>query len=169
MFENERTLIIRLTEKQKILWKAFTSPEITEILYWGWARWWKSRGVCEIITMTCLSKHWIVWLVGREERDDLRKTTLNTLLKVLDNHWMLAGREYTLNLQTKELKFVNGSKVLFVPLKQQPSDPEFNWLGSYEKLTDLLMKLSKFRGKLLILFCRDVLKRLKNMIWLVRL
>jgi len=132
MFENERTLIIRLTEKQKILWKAFTSPEITEILYWGWARWWKSRGVCEIITMTCLSKHWIVWLVGREERDDLRKTTLNTLLKVLDNHWMLAGREYTLNLQTKELKFVNGSKVLFVPLKQQPSDPEFNWLGSYE-------------------------------------
>ena len=132
MFENERTLIIRLTEKQKILWKAFTSPEITEILYWGWARWWKSRGVCEIITMTCLSKHWIVWLVWREERDDLRKTTLNTLLKVLDNHWMLAGREYTLNLQTKELKFVNGSKVLFVPLKQQPSDPEFNWLGSYE-------------------------------------
>lgn len=45
---------------------------------------------------------------------------------------MRAGQEYNLNLQTKELKYYNGSKVIFVPLKQQPSDPEFNWLGSYE-------------------------------------
>ena len=44
----------------------------------------------------------------------------------------MSGKDYTLNLQTKELKFNNGSKVIFVPLKQQPSDPEFNWLGSYE-------------------------------------
>jgi hypothetical protein len=28
-----------------MLWNAFINPEITEILYWGWARWWKSRGV----------------------------------------------------------------------------------------------------------------------------
>ena len=45
---------------------------------------------------------------------------------------MQQGREYNLNLQTKELTFYNASKVLVVPLKQQPSDPEFNWLGSYE-------------------------------------
>ena len=45
---------------------------------------------------------------------------------------MQQGREYNLNLQTKELTYYNGSKILFVPLKQQPSDPEFNWLGSYE-------------------------------------
>lgn len=45
---------------------------------------------------------------------------------------MQQGREYNLNLQTKELTYYNGSKILFVPLKQQPSDPEFNRLGSYE-------------------------------------
>ena len=82
--------------------------------------------------MTCIQRPWIVWLVWREEWDDLRKTTLTTLIKVLGNHDMLAGKDYNLNLQTKELKFYNGSKVLFVPLKQQPSDPEFNWLWSYE-------------------------------------
>ena len=82
--------------------------------------------------MTCIQRPWIVWLVWREEWDDLRKTTLTTLIKVLWNHDMLAGKDYNLNLQTKELKFYNGSKVLFVPLKQQPSDPEFNWLWSYE-------------------------------------
>jgi len=125
-------LQIPLTEKQKILRNKFLDRNITEILYWGWARWWKSRGVCEIITMTCLNKEWIVRLVWREEWDDLRKTTLTTLIKVLNRHWLVAWTDYTLNLQTKELKFFNGSKVIFVPLKQQPSDPEFNWLGSYE-------------------------------------
>lgn len=45
---------------------------------------------------------------------------------------MQQGREYNLNLQTKELTYYNDSKILFVPLKQQPSDTEFNWLGSYE-------------------------------------
>ena len=82
--------------------------------------------------MTCLNIPGIVRLVWREEWDDLRKTTLTTLIKVLNHHWIISGEDYTLNLQTKELKYYNGSKVLFVPLKQQPSDPEFNWLGSYE-------------------------------------
>ena len=128
----EKQLKVKLTKKQQILRRKFLDRNITEILYWGWARWWKSWWVCEIITMTCIQRPWIVWLVWREEWDDLRKKTLTTLIKVLWNHDMLAGKDYNLNLQTKELKFYNGSKVLFVPLKQQPSDPEFNWLGSYE-------------------------------------
>ena len=132
MFENERTLIIRLTEKQKTLWKAFISPDITEILYWWWARWWKSRGVAEIICYTSLVLPGIVWLVWRRERDDLRKSTLNTILKVLNSKWMKESREYKLNMQTKELQFYNGSKLYFVPLKDNPSDPEFNRLWWYE-------------------------------------
>ena len=125
MFENERTLIIRLTEKQKTLWKAFISPDITEILYWWWARWWKSRGVAEIICYTSLVLPGIVWLVWRRERDDLRKSTLNTILKVLNSKWMKESREYKLNMQTKELQFYNGSKLYFVPLKDNPSEEDF--------------------------------------------
>ena len=128
----QRNLKVKLTNKQQELWKKFNDKKITEILYGGWARWGKSRGVCEIINMTCIQKPWIVRLVWREEWDDLRKTTLTTLIKVLNHHEMRSWREYNLNLQTKELVYYNGSKVLFVPLKQQPSDPEFNWLGSYE-------------------------------------
>jgi hypothetical protein len=51
-----------------------------------------------------------------------------TLLKVLRKHGMVKGVHYTVNLQTKELVFYNGSKVFFIPLKQQPSDPEFDFL-----------------------------------------
>lgn len=57
---------------------------------------------------------------------------MNTLLKVLTAHWLEDKVDYNLNMQTKELVYSNGSKILFVPLKQQPSDPEFNWLWGYE-------------------------------------
>ena len=132
MSENERVFNSKLTSKQKILRNAFNDDNITEILYWWWARWWKSWWVWEIICFTSLKMNWIVWLVWRRERDDLRKTTLNTILKVLSKKWLREGREYNLNMQTKELRFYNGSKLYFVPLKEKPSDPEFNWLWGYE-------------------------------------
>lgn len=132
MSENERVFNSKLTSKQKILRNAFNDDSITEILYWWWARWWKSWWVWEIICFTSLKMNWIVWLVWRRERDDLRKTTLNTILKVLSKKWLIEGREYNLNMQTKELRFYNGSKLYFVPLKEKPSDPEFNWLWGYE-------------------------------------
>lgn len=132
MSENERVFNSKLTTKQKILRNAFNDDNITEILYWWWARWWKSWWVWEIICFTSLKMNWIVWLVWRREWDDLRKTTLNTILKVLSKKWLMEGREYNLNMQTKELRFYNGSKLYFVPLKEKPSDPEFNWLWGYE-------------------------------------
>ena len=132
MSENERVFNSKLTSKQKILRNAFNDDNITEILYWWWARWWKSWWVWEIICFTSLKMNWIVWLVWRREWDDLRKTTLNTILKVLSKKWLIEGREYNLNMQTKELRFYNGSKLYFVPLKEKPSDPEFNWLWWYE-------------------------------------
>jgi len=132
MSENERVFNSKLTSKQKILRNAFNDDDITEILYWWWARWWKSWWVWEIICFTSLKMNWIVWLVWRREWDDLRKTTLNTILKVLSKKWLMEGREYNLNMQTKELRFYNGSKLYFVPLKEKPSDPEFNWLWGYE-------------------------------------
>ena len=132
MSENERVFNSKLTSKQKILRNALNDDNITEILYWWWARWWKSWWVWEIICFTSLKMNWIVWLVWRREWDDLRKTTLNTILKVLSKKWLREGREYNLNMQTKELRFYNGSKLYFVPLKEKPSDPEFNWLWGYE-------------------------------------
>ena len=132
MSEKLRTITANFTPKQEILWNAFLNPQITEILYWWWARWWKSRWVWEIIVFTSITMPWIVRLVWRREWDDLRKTTLNTILKVLNSKWMKEWREYKLNMQTKELHFYNGSKLYFVPLKDVPSDPEFNWLWWYE-------------------------------------
>lgn len=119
--------------------------------------------------MTCLEKGWIVRLIWREERDDLRKTTLTTLIKVLTKHWMTSGKEYSLNLQTKELKYYNGSKILFVPLKQQPSDPEFNWLWSYEItywFVDEAQQVSRKAIDIILSRCTEKIKEY-DLVWKV--
>lgn len=85
-----------------------------------------------MIVMTCIQYPGITWIVGRKEWDDLRKSTLVTLQKVLRKHKLIQGRHYTLNLQTKELHFYNGSHIFFVPVKLMPQDPEFDFLGGYE-------------------------------------
>lgn len=122
----------KLTSKQWILYESFLSDAISEILYWWSWRCWKTWWVWEILNLTCIAFPWIVWLVGRREWDDLRKTSLNTILKVLRTHNMEKGVHYEINMQTKELTYYNGSKVFFVPLKSQPHDMEFNWLWWYE-------------------------------------
>jgi len=125
-------LQLKLTKKQWELLSSFNNPLVSEILFGGWARWWKTRWIAEIINMTCIQMPWIVWLVWRRERDDLRKTSLLTILKVLNKHWLKQDIDYNINMQTKELTYSNGSKLFFVPLKSQPVDPEFNWLWGYE-------------------------------------
>jgi len=52
--------------------------------------------------------------------------------KVLIAHWIEQDVDYNLNMQTKELHYSNGSRIFFVPLKQQPTDMEFNFLWGYE-------------------------------------
>lgn len=122
----------KLTKKQGELLFAFQDNLIEEILFWWWARWWKTYGVAEIVNATCLSLPWIARLVWRREWDDLQKTSLNTLMKVLYSHGMVKDKDYNINMQTKTLKYNNGSRIYFVPLRDVPSDPEFNWLWWYE-------------------------------------
>lgn len=125
-------LDVKLTKKQWELLQYFNDPQYTEILFGGGGRGGKTWGICEIIFMTCIAYPGIAWGVGRKEWDDLRKSTLVTLLKVMDAHGAKKWLHYDINMQTKELHFYNYSRVFFIPLKLQPTDPEFNFLGWYE-------------------------------------
>jgi phage terminase large subunit len=121
-----------LTPKQWVLYDYFNNESISEILYWWSWRCGKTWWVAEIVNLTCIAYPKIVRGVGRREWDDLRKTSLNTILKVLRHHKMEKGTHFEINMQTKELTYYNGSKIHFIPLKVQPHDREFNWLWWYE-------------------------------------
>ncbi len=127
-----RKLEIEFTEKQEELYDAFLNDLIEEILFWWWWRWWKTRWMCEILNITCLTMPWIVWLVWRKERDDLRKTSINTLFKVLSHHRLRRKVHWNINRQTKEFTYYNWSKIIFAEMKYYPSDPEYDRFWSYE-------------------------------------
>ncbi len=146
-------LLVKLTKKQMELRRAFLDRKILEILFGGGWRSGKTWGICEIIVTTWIQYPGIVWLIGREEWDDLRKSTLVTLLKVMRKHWMVQGKHFSLNLQTKEMILYNWSRAFFVPLKQQPSDPEFDFLWWYEGTFSFVDEAQQVKRKAI-----DVLK-----------
>ena len=71
-------------------------------------------------------------MVGRKQWTDLRETTLNTILKVMAAHEWKEGVHYRINMQEKKITLFNGSKILFMALRLEPSDMDYNRLGSYE-------------------------------------
>jgi len=127
-----RDLEIKITSKQSELYDAFIDPLILEILFWWWARSGKTWGICTIILQTMIQFPWIKWLIWRNEWDDLVKTTIVTMVKVLNFYEFRDQKHYTLSLHKKTLDLYNGSWCIFVALKRMPSDPEYNWLGWYE-------------------------------------
>lgn len=107
-----------------------TSP-ITEINYGGGAGGGKSGLGCYWILKNCYKYPGSRWLLGRAELATLKETTLVTLWDVmrLQNIPASAYRYYE---QKKRIDFPNGSAILLFDLKYEPSDKEFDSLGSLE-------------------------------------
>ena len=121
---------IQIFQKQ---WDAlvFLDDNITnEVLYWGWARWWKSFLWCLWVIKQCISKVESKFLIGRNELKRLRSTTLLTFFEVIKllKIWEWA---YNYNAQDSIITFINWSKVFLVDLSYIPSDPNYDRLWSY--------------------------------------
>lgn len=72
------------------------------------------------------------YLIGRTVLQTLKLTTLKTLLEVLSMMGMKAGEHYTYNQQNNVITFYNGSEIILKDLQYNPSDPNFDSLGSLE-------------------------------------
>lgn len=118
------------TKKQYIAYNYLTDSKTNEILYWGWARWGKSYLGASWITMECLTKPWSAWLVWRSELKRLRQTTLVSFFEVF-KAWWITDKQYNYNKVDSVMKFYNGSTIYFVDLGWQPSDPNYDRLGSF--------------------------------------
>lgn len=72
------------------------------------------------------------WLVGRKEGKALRRTTLKTIFEVFKMQGIVKDIHYVYREQQGEINFFNGSQILLYDLAFQPSDPEYDILGSLE-------------------------------------
>lgn len=127
---------VPLSKKQKEAFSLLCSPSPIQLVYGGGARGGKSwLGSFWIIAM-CKQYPGSQWLIARQELKALKRTTLRTLFKVLQSVGMKEGRDYKMNSQDMVMTIFNegasDSAIFFAELREIPSDPEFDRLGSYD-------------------------------------
>jgi len=121
-----------LTCKQSVAYKKLTDNISTEIGYGGAAGGGKSFLGCFWILSQALAYPDTVWLIGRRELTNLKKTTLLSFFKVLNVMKINPNTIFTLNSQTNVIQFNNGSKVFLMDMSYQPSDPLYTRFGGLE-------------------------------------
>ena len=120
-----------LTARQ---WEAFQYLEdavTTELLFGGGAGGGKSWLGCAWLLASSLRLQGSRWMMGRTVLKTLKETTLVTFLDMCGKAQMVGGRDYIYNKQNSDIT-IGQSLILMKDLKYDPSDPNFDDLGSLE-------------------------------------
>lgn len=118
------------SKKQDVAWKYLFDKTTETVLFGGAAGGGKSYLACAWIIISCLMFPEIRCLIAREELKSIKESTKVTFEEVLKDFGFINYTHYKWNNQDFTLTFSNGSVVVFRELKYQPSDPEYERLGS---------------------------------------
>lgn len=118
------------TSKQKEALELLYNFTTKYILFGGAAGGGKSWIGCEWLLAMCLNFPGVRYFIGRKELKKLKDTTLKTFHKVGAHHGFRGTFKYS--EYSSSINFRNGSEILLLDLKRQPSDPEYDDLGSLE-------------------------------------
>ena len=125
------TKTIYLSEKQYETLELFFSWDYIELLYGGWARWGKSYIIWTLLAICIAAFPWSNWLISRTVLSELQATTLTTFFQVLKSfgYWPKSYKDKIRD--KKRIEFDNGSNIYVIQVGREPSDPEYDRLGSY--------------------------------------
>ena len=125
-------ITITPTKRQSEAWRYLTDNKTNVVLFGGSAGGGKSWvGALWAVTL-CLQYKGIRFLIGRAVLTQLRLTTLNTLFDLLSTMGFKSGEHFNYNGQSNVLTFYNKSEIIFKDLQYNPSDPNYDSLGSLE-------------------------------------
>lgn len=121
---------IQLSPKQKIALDLLDDQQVTEVYYGGSAGAGKTMLLCIWTLLQCRNYAGIRIGMGRKELTRLKQTTLTTLLR--EAHKLLDVNANSFNFQDQKglITYANGSSIQLIDLARQPSDPDFDTLGS---------------------------------------
>jgi hypothetical protein len=122
---------LNLTKKQGETFKILLDKTHREVLYGGAKGSGKSYLGSVWVLYMCITYPGIRALIGRTVLTQLRVTTIKTLMDLF-KECGITGEHYTYNQQSNELKFFNGSEIVFRDLQYNPSDPNYDSLGGLE-------------------------------------
>jgi len=112
------------------VWNMLFDNETTQILFGGAARVSKSYLLVAWATIYCLMYPHIHGAICRSRLTSLKKTTLQTLLEFFRHQGLKEDVDYTFNRGDMYMTFNNGSKLFFMELYNNPSDPDFDRIMS---------------------------------------
>jgi hypothetical protein len=112
------------------VWKLLFDNETTQILFGGAARVSKSYLLVAWATIYCLAYPNIHGALCRSRLTSLKKTTLQTLFEFFRHQDLKEDRDFVFNRGDMIITFNNGSKLFFMELYNNPSDPDFTRIMS---------------------------------------
>lgn len=121
---------LKLSRKQALAWRLLEDPQVVELDYGGAAGGGKSILFCLWAVYQCRMYPGIRIGLGRKELKRLKETTVVTLLR--EAHQIMNVKPQDFNYQDQKglIHYSNGSEIVLVDLVRQPSDPDFDTLGS---------------------------------------
>ncbi len=132
------------SEKQKEAARAWIDDEISEIVYGGAKGGGKSYLGAAIIFANALTYPGTRYFIARKQLIDLRIHTIPTIDKVFKG-WGIKLEDYgKFNGQDHCYYFKNGSAVLLIDAKEEPSDPLFERFGSMEMTQGWIEEAGEF-------------------------
>jgi len=131
-------MAIELSDKQSLAWSYLEDHVTTEVMYGGGAGGGKSYLGCIWHVYRRTKYPGSRGLIGRNELKVIKESTLVTLLNVCRELGYVSGVDYKYNAVDNVIVWSNGSKTILKELKFQPSDPDFQTLGSTE-FTDVFI------------------------------
>ena len=135
---------------------------VTELLYGGGAGGGKSILGCYYIIKRCLTFKGSRHAIGRKELSNLKRTTLRSFFGVCKDLGLKEGRDYTYNGKDNVIYFpAFESEVFLLSLDYQPSDPDYDYLGSLEVASifvDEVAEITKKCKEVLMFRCRHRLR-----------
>jgi len=120
------------SDKQRLAFDYLQDKETTELFYGGGAGGGKSYLGCAWVIFMCLKYPGLRAVVGRAVLKTLKESTLLTFFQVCKEWGLKKDKHFKYNAIEGVIKFISGSEVYLKDLKQNPSDPEFDELGSTE-------------------------------------
>lgn len=122
---------MKLSKKQTIALEILQDNTTIEVLYGGAAGGGKSALGCYWVLKSCFKYPGTRWLIGRAILKTLKETTVKTLFEIMKMQGILSSH-YRYNQQANEIKFINGSEIIFKDLYTYSTDPQHEELGSLE-------------------------------------